>query len=120
MKLLVCGGRDYADRDHAYRILDEAHKHRAVTVLIEGGAPGADSLARAWCHSRGVICATVNAVWAKRGRAAGPERNAAMLSLGPDGVIAFPGGRGTANMVQQARDAGIKVWEIQGGDDGRG
>lgn len=30
----------------------------------------------------------------------------------PDIVIAFPGGRGTANMVAQARKAGVRVVEV--------
>jgi len=36
-----------------------------------------------------------------------------MLEWGPDLVIAFPGGRGTADMVRQARIAGVKVIEIK-------
>lgn len=113
IKLLVCGGREYSDRERAFARLDSIHGQRPIHVIIEGGANGADSLARAWARSRGVICATVNAVWDKRGRGAGPQRNAAMLSLNPDGVLAFPGGRGTENMVQQARDAGVKVLEVR-------
>ena len=48
--------------------------------------------------------------WKKHGRAAGPIRNKQMLEEAkPDLVIAFPGGAGTANMVKQAREAGVKV-----------
>lgn len=113
IKLLVCGGRDYSDRDVVFSRLDAIHAKRNITMLIEGGANGADTLCRMWARNRGVICATVNAVWDKRGRSAGPQRNSAMLSLKPDGVLAFPGGRGTANMVQQAKDAGVKVVEVR-------
>jgi hypothetical protein len=36
-----------------------------------------------------------------------------MLEEGhPDLVMAFPGGRGTANMMRQSREAGIKVIEV--------
>jgi hypothetical protein len=31
----------------------------------------------------------------------------------PDGVIAFPGGRGTADMTRRAKESGLKVWEIR-------
>jgi hypothetical protein len=31
----------------------------------------------------------------------------------PDLVVAFPGGRGTANMIEQARKAGVEVLEIK-------
>lgn len=51
--------------------------------------------------------------WAAYDRAAGPIRNARMIAEGkPDIVLAFPGGRGTANMVAQARKAGVRVIEI--------
>jgi hypothetical protein len=36
-----------------------------------------------------------------------------MLEEGkPDLVVAFPGGTGTANMVKQARAAGVEVLEV--------
>jgi hypothetical protein len=28
----------------------------------------------------------------------------------PDGVIAFPGGNGTNDMIERTRKAGIKIW----------
>ena len=44
-------------------------------------------------------------------------RNARMLAEGkPDLVVAFPGGRGTADMVAQARKAGVRV--VLAGTDG--
>jgi hypothetical protein len=37
-----------------------------------------------------------------------------MLEEGkPDVVVALPGGRGTADMVRRAKDAGVKVIEVQ-------
>ena len=52
--------------------------------------------------------------WKVRGRAAGHIRNQQMLDEGrPHLVVAFPGGRGTADMVRRARAAGIE------GDGGR-
>lgn len=112
-RILVCGGRDYYDQDRVYKVLDDFNAEAGpVRLLIEGGAQGADALARKWGFSRGVHVATVHALWAKRGRAAGWDRNLAMLSLEPRVVIAFPGGRGTANMVQIAKDAGVQVMEI--------
>jgi hypothetical protein len=48
-----------------------------------------------------------------QGKAAGPIRNQRMIDEGkPDLVIAFPGGRGTADMVSRAKKAGIPVQEI--------
>ena len=52
--------------------------------------------------------------WDTHGRGAGPIRNKQMLEEGkPDLVIAFPGGKGTANMIGQAKEAGIPVREIE-------
>lgn len=48
--------------------------------------------------------------WEKHGRAAGPIRNEKMLIVGtPDMVLAFPGGRGTADMIRKAEAAGLPV-----------
>lgn len=106
MKLLVCGGRDYDDQMRVDYELDILGPH----LVIEGGARGADRLARRWAERREVQCRTFAADWAKHGKSAGPIRNLLMLDEGkPDAVLAFPGGRGTADMVRQAERAGIPV-----------
>jgi hypothetical protein len=55
---------------------------------------------------------TEKAKWHVHGRAAGPIRNGVMIDMRPDIVIAFPGGDGTADMVAQATEAGIRVIRI--------
>jgi YspA, cpYpsA-related SLOG family len=104
--VLVCGGRDYADRAHVYGVLDEIHaKHTAgIEILRHGGARGADELAGIWARANGVAEDKMPADWARHGRRAGPIRNAAMLvkEPPPSVVIAFPGGRGTDDMVSRA------------------
>jgi hypothetical protein len=51
----------------------------------------------------------------EEGKAAGSIRNQRMLDAEKhiDVVVAFPGGRGTADMVRRARAAGIHVLEIK-------
>lgn len=44
--------------------------------------------------------------------AAGGIRNQQMLTWGPQVCVAFPGGRGTADMIGRARAAGVEVLEI--------
>jgi len=84
------------------------------TVIIQGGAKGADECARRWANEHSVGCETYHADWKKYGKAAGPIRNRKMLDLGnPDLVIAFPGGNGTQNMVALARQNYIEVKEIE-------
>jgi hypothetical protein len=111
MRLLVCGGRDYTDRATVFAVLDRVHAHRPITCLVHGAARGADSLGAAWAISRGIHTEPHPADWLRLGKAAGPLRNAEMLATGVDGVLAFPGGRGTAHMVRIAREAGVPVWE---------
>ena len=81
-------------------------------MVIEGGARGADRLARLWARARGIHVATVDALWDYYDNGAGPIRNQAMLQLRPDVVVAFPGGTGTADMVKRAKAAGIQVIEV--------
>jgi len=113
LRLIVCGGRDFADRDAAWAALDRVHAERGIREVIEGGARGADTLAGEWADARGVKRTTVAADWSL-GRKAGPIRNAAMIALAPDGLIALPGGRGTENCCAQATAAGITVWRPLG------
>jgi predicted Rossmann-fold nucleotide-binding protein len=112
MILIVCGGRDYNNLAAVEHALYVVHAKKGITLLVEGGARGADQLARAWAIKNGVPHKTEEADWRTHGRAAGPIRNGLMLAkYKPDGVVAFPGGSGTADMMAQARAAGVKVWE---------
>lgn len=122
--VIVCGGRDYTNRSAVYAALDMLHHISPITLLIEGGAAGADLCGKQWAQDRGVLFHTEDADWDLHGKAAGPIRNKAMLDIQRQAVsesyetryvVAFPGGKGTANMIQQARKcAGVWVIEIQG------
>lgn len=112
MKIIVCGGRDFTDRAFLFAALDAAHRKRPITKVAQGCCPtGADAFAVEWAKARGVRCIGFQANWDEFGPRAGPMRNQQMLDYGVDGVIAFPGGRGTADMVRRARGAGVTVWE---------
>lgn len=115
LRVLVCGGRDFGKSNmHDRRRLKDALRgvDGGVAILIEGGARGADQLAATWARLSGIEVATYSANWKRDGYAAGPIRNQQMLDEGkPDLVMAFPGGKGTADMVRRARAAGIKVLE---------
>lgn len=113
MRVLVCGGRNFHDVDVVFSALDavlKSCKHDCMTI-IQGGATGADQLARSWCSYRSVPYDNYPAEWKKHGgKVAGPIRNQRMIDEGkPDIVLAFPGGRGTADMMRRARVAKIKV-----------
>lgn len=114
MKILVCGGRDFLDKELLDRTLDEISMQAECRVcIIHGDSRGADKLAGQWADVRGVPVMVFPANWQKFGRSGGPIRNEWMLKWGePDLVVAFPGGRGTANMVKLAVEAAVAVQEI--------
>lgn len=113
IRVLVTGGRTYSDANRVYEVLDTIHAELGITVLIHGAANGADALARAWAESHDIPWIGCHADWRTHGKSAGPIRNAGMLAdHKPDLVVAFKGNRGTADMVRQARAAGVEVREI--------
>lgn len=105
MIILVCGGRRFSNGILMDRILSGL----SIRCLIEGGAEGADKLARKWAERRGVHYAEVPALWDYYKKRAGPMRNKTMLLLQPQLVVAFPGGDGTAGMIRLARRAKVDV-----------
>lgn len=120
IRILVCGGRGFSPSD-AWNWL-EGHARSAIAnrfgrmrpieidAIIHGGAHGADEGAARWGDSEHCKVIAFPADWRKHGKAAGPIRNRKMAIEGkPDVVIAFPGGRGTANMIETAEGLGIPV-----------
>jgi len=112
MKVIVCGGRHYADADQLFRILDKLDADLGIVTLIHGDAHGADRLAGSWGQARSKEVIAVPAEWNRYGKAAGHLRNQRMLDMEPDAVIAFPGGRGTADMMRRAIWAGVPVFDV--------
>lgn len=125
MRVLVCGGRDFTDRKMFVEAMEPIREgqrwgydpcgksDKDHLEIISGGAKGADSLAIEYAKAFSLPLQVFEADWENQGSFAGPARNKRMLDEGkPDIVIAFPGGRGTADMVRKARKAGVEVIEI--------
>lgn len=116
MRALVCGGRNYSDKARAYAELDRLLPLDGSLYLIVGSANGADRLAANWFWDRTDKVGIIDhypAEWNKHGKAAGPIRNQKMIDSGkPELVIAFPGGRGTADMIRRAEASGVPVVRI--------
>lgn len=113
MRLLVCGGRAFDDRERLLTAMNAAVRGRdSEIIVIHGGARGADSMAGAIAQEVGVKVIVFPADWERNGLRAGPIRNQQMLDEGkPDAVLAMPGGVGTADMVRRAKAAGVTVVE---------
>lgn len=109
---IVCGGRTFND----YARVKSAILTEMPTFVIEGDAGGADKLAGEVCNDNGIDYVKVPALWDARGKSAGFRRNSVMLKMlqvfgagNETVVIAMPGGRGTAMMVDLAEKAGVRV-----------
>ena len=106
----VTGGRDFADAS----LLDATLLRlcREGDILVHGNARGADRGAATWFHRRGWHSEPHIADWERFGRSAGVRRNQEMVDSGLAFLIAFPGGRGTADMVRRCEESGIPVVRV--------
>ncbi|MHB1524969.1 MAG: DUF2493 domain-containing protein [Candidatus Dormibacteria bacterium] len=117
-RVLICGSRVWTDRVAIEAVVAQMP---LGSVVIVGGATGADTLAEVAARAAGLQCEVYPADWGLYGRRAGPIRNRAMLREGrPDVVVAFHadlwGSRGTADMVRVAQAAGLPVWLVRDRD----
>lgn len=114
---LVCGGRDFADQRMFDTIMSHLVSQRGCpSKIVHGNATGADAMADVWGKHLAIQVVPCPADWAKLGNAAGPVRNEDMLiDHKPKLVVAFPGGRGTADMLARAnrRRGAIDVIEVK-------
>ena len=118
MRLLVSGGREFDDVEFIVTHLTRLHKARSITELVHGAARGVDTICAMWAEEVGVTPIPVPAEWRDDGgrfdRGAGHERNQRMLDeYHPDALFAFPGGGGTADMVERAEKVLPEVWQSQ-------
>lgn len=115
-RLIICGGRDFADHEVMHTMITEwIVAHGWPTEVVTGGASGADAMGHAWAQENGIKATVFPAEWRAYGRRAGPMRNSAMAAYAAElagGCLALPGGRGTADMVRQARAAGLTVHDV--------
>jgi hypothetical protein len=109
LRVLICGGLNYSNRAELYEELDRLHSEYCFDTIIAGGVRGADVLAVEWAQARGIATQIFDVRRGTFGSRAFLLRNQRMLAEGrPDLVVAFPGGA-TADLVRQAKAAGIWV-----------
>lgn len=119
MRLLICGDRNYNDKE---RIKEEIEslikKDYFIECIIEGEANGADKLGREVGEELNIPIKAFPADWEKHGKAAGPIRNQQMIAEGrPDYILAFhksiEKSKGTMDMLQRALKNNIKYQLIK-------
>ena len=110
-RILICGDRNYQDWIKVQEYLDTISR---TTIIIHGGARGADSLAGNLATSLKMKVIKFPADWDKYGKAAGVLRNQQMLDEGyPDLVVYFhkdiENSKGTRDMLKRTTDSGIRI-----------
>jgi hypothetical protein len=116
MRVIVFGARDWRDVEPIAR---EMQKLPHGTIIIEGGAPGADTIAAEVARGLGFDVEEYVAEWGKYANAAGPIRNQRMLVEGrPEGGLAFhrdiEKSRGTRDMAMRLKKAGVPFRVFKG------
>lgn len=103
MKLAIVGSRTWKDRDLIRRALLEIQP----TIVISGGASGADYIAHLEADRLHIPVVVYKAEWARFGKSAGAKRNQTIVNE-CDKLIAFWDGvsKGTAISIQMAKCAG--------------
>lgn len=112
MRVIVTGSRDWKDMYAVYDALGELLKPGGELTVVHGDCPtGADRFASLWCKGKPVTEERHPAQWDRFGRSAGVRRNAEMVALGADLVLAFPlpQGSGTQNCMLISRQKDIHV-----------
>ncbi len=112
MRLIIAGSRGFADYPAMSAWLVDIQPH--VTEVVSGTARGADDLGERWAKIRGIPVKPFPADWAAHGKAAGHIRNRAMAKYADAAVVFWDGqSRGTANMVAEAKAAGIPCFIVR-------
>jgi len=107
MRIGIVGSRGY---QNSQAIKDFIMNLPNDTVIISGGARGADSLAEYWAYVKQLKTLIIKPNWRANGKKAGFLRNTTIVE-NSDEIVAFWDGRsrGTLDTINKARSVGKKV-----------
>lgn len=115
-KVILAGGRDFADYAYLKEKLDEVFDSLGdldshLIEIISGMAKGADTLGIRYAEEHKLTMVLYPANWKKYPRMAGILRNMNMLVTATH-LVAFWDGKshGTKHMIEIAKAKGIPVW----------
>lgn len=113
MKTIIAGCRHFIGsigQRLVWNAINETRWSAVITEIVHGGAVGIDAAAHAACEGHWPV-KVFPADWKTHGKAAGPIRNRQMADYA-DALIAVWDGksRGTANMIEEAKKRGLKVF----------
>jgi hypothetical protein len=109
MRTIIAGSRTCLQMSHLINAV--AHCGWKPTVVLCGGAKGADKLGETWAKCAGVPIESYPAHWELHGRAAGRVRNVEMGAKA-DALIALWNGKstGTKHMIETAERMGLTTF----------
>lgn len=112
--ILIAGSRTFNDRETFEKVITEIMGEKAEVTIVEGGAAGADSLARDFANEHNIPFIEFKPDWKKYGRAAGPKRNDAMVAFIEEhsgSALYFwdEESKGTKQCIESARKRGIDI-----------
>ena len=110
-RVIIAGTRTFTD----YKLLCEYADYKLSQIedsieIVSGHAKGADALGERYAQERGYKLTLFPADWKQYGKSAGPRRNLQMAEYA-NALLAYWDGksRGTKNMIELAKEKGLKV-----------
>lgn len=109
MRTIIAGSRSIDQYKHVLEAT--AACGWKPSVVLCGGARGADAWGKLWATKRGIPVEDYPADWTAHGKAAGPIRNEQMAARA-DALIALWDGesQGTKHMIELAKKRGMAVY----------
>ena len=106
MKVAVIGSRGFND----YELVKKTLSKIQITLLISGGALGADTLGEKYAKDNGIETKIFKPDWEKHGKAAGMLRNTDIINEA-ELVVAFWDGssKGTLDSINKAKTLNKKL-----------
>lgn len=88
MKLAVIGSRTFNDYELLKKHLDDIHIQTPITLIVSGGAKGADTFGEKWANENNIETLIIKPDWNKYGKCAGFARNKDIV-LNSEQVVVF-------------------------------
>lgn len=117
-KVVIFGGREYTDYEEfitkVVEILDGLELSPDNVEIVEGGARGADRLAKSFALDYGIRHKQFKAEWKKLGKGAGHVRNGKMADYCDFGIGFWDGeSKGTKNMIETMKSLDKDVYIVR-------
>lgn len=110
MKVAVVGGRNFSDFELLNQVLSKINSNKTITLIVSGGAKGADSFANAWAEAMKIPTMIFLPDWDKFGKSAGYKRNHQII-MEAECCVAFWDGesKGTKSSIDLAKSKNMPL-----------